>query len=105
MTQDRDSDDDSQLFRKAIGEVRRLRDVTPPPATPKPAGRSRADRILEAVLTQRIVLLGILIVIVVAWLMYLSANGYLSGDYDFDYMSAVLIEYLAPAETVPLPRR
>ncbi|BBY89964.1 MULTISPECIES: ABC transporter permease [Mycolicibacterium] len=63
-----------------------------PPATPKPAGRSRADRILEAVLTQRIVLLGILIVIVVAWLMYLSANGYLSGDYDFDYMSAVLID-------------
>ncbi|ANW67924.1 serine protease [Mycobacterium sp. djl-10] len=47
---------------------------------------------LEAVLTQRIVLLGILIVIVVAWLMYLSANGYLSGDYDFDYMSAVLID-------------
>ena len=63
-----------------------------PPATPKPAGRSRADRILEAVLTQRIVLLGILIVIVVGWLMYLSANGYLSGDYDFDYMSAVLID-------------
>lgn len=63
-----------------------------PPATPKPAGRSRADRIIEAVLTQRIVLLGILIVIVVAWLMYLSANGYLSGDYDFDYMSAVLID-------------
>ncbi len=63
-----------------------------PPATPKPTGRSRADRILEAVLTQRIVLLGILIVIVVAWLMYLSANGYLSGDYDFDYMSAVLID-------------
>ncbi|MCV7181175.1 ABC transporter permease [Mycolicibacterium murale] len=24
--------------------------------------------------------------------MYLSANGYLSGDYDFDYMSAVLID-------------
>ncbi|AQA06605.1 serine protease [Mycobacterium sp. MS1601] len=47
---------------------------------------------LEAVLTQRIVLLGILIVIVVGWLMYLSANGYLSGDYDFDYMSAVLID-------------
>jgi ribose/xylose/arabinose/galactoside ABC-type transport system permease subunit len=63
-----------------------------PPAAPKPAGRSRADRILEAVLTQRIVLLGILIVIVVGWLMYLSANGYLSGDYDFDYMSAVLID-------------
>ncbi|WP_197687515.1 ABC transporter permease [Mycobacterium sp. MS1601] len=67
-------------------------DTAAPPAAEKPAGRSRADRILEAVLTQRIVLLGILIVIVVGWLMYLSANGYLSGDYDFDYMSAVLID-------------
>ena len=41
MTQDRDSDDDSQLFRQAVGEVRRLRDVTPPPATPKPRPRAR----------------------------------------------------------------
>jgi ribose transport system permease protein/erythritol transport system permease protein len=38
------------------------------------------------------VLLGVLIVIVVGWLMYLSANGYLNGDYDFDYMSATLID-------------
>jgi ribose/xylose/arabinose/galactoside ABC-type transport system permease subunit len=67
-------------------------DTAAPPAAPTPAGRSRADRILEAVLTQRIVLLGILIVVVVGWLMYLSANGYLSADYDFDYMSAVLID-------------
>jgi ribose transport system permease protein/erythritol transport system permease protein len=67
-------------------------DTAAPPAAPKPAGRTRADRILEAVLTQRIVLLGILIVIVVGWLMYLSTAGYLSGDYDFDYMSAVLID-------------
>lgn len=67
-------------------------DTSAPPAAPKKDSRSLADRILEAVLTQRIVLLGILIVIVVAWLMYLSTNGYLSGDYDFDYMSAVLID-------------
>lgn len=43
-------------------------------------------------LTQRIVLLAVLIVVVVGWLMYLSANGYLSGDYDFDYLSASLID-------------
>ncbi|WP_199255657.1 ABC transporter permease [Mycolicibacterium mengxianglii] len=67
-------------------------DTAAPPAPPKPDARSRADKLLEAVLTQRIVLLGILIVVVVAWLMYLSAGGYLSGDYDFDYMSAVLID-------------
>jgi ribose/xylose/arabinose/galactoside ABC-type transport system permease subunit len=65
---------------------------TAPPETAKPATRSRADRILEAVLTQRIMLLGVLIVIVVAVLMYLSANGYLTGAYDFDYMSSTLID-------------
>lgn len=30
------SDDDTRLFREAIGEVRRLDPVEPPPATPKP---------------------------------------------------------------------
>jgi ribose/xylose/arabinose/galactoside ABC-type transport system permease subunit len=62
------------------------------PTTEKPAAHRRANRILEAVLTQRIVLLGVLIVVVVIVLMYLSANGYLTGDYDFDYMSATLID-------------
>jgi ribose/xylose/arabinose/galactoside ABC-type transport system permease subunit len=62
------------------------------PTREKPAAHRRANRILEAVLTQRIVLLGVLIVVVVIVLMYLSANGYLTGDYDFDYMSATLID-------------
>lgn len=62
------------------------------PATDEPGTRNWANRIAEAVLTQRIVLLGALIVIVVAILMYLSANGYLTGAYDFDYMSATLID-------------
>ena len=62
------------------------------PAAEKPVARRRVDRMWEAILTQRIVLLTVLIVIVVAWLMYMSANGYLSGDYDFDYMSASLID-------------
>jgi ribose transport system permease protein/erythritol transport system permease protein len=65
---------------------------TASPVTEKPAARSLANRILEAVMTQRIVLLGVLIVVVVIVLMYLSANGYLTGDYDFDYMSATLID-------------
>jgi ribose/xylose/arabinose/galactoside ABC-type transport system permease subunit len=62
------------------------------PTREKPAAHRRANRILEAVLTQRIVLLGVLILVVVIVLMYLSANGYLTGDYDFDYMSATLID-------------
>jgi ribose transport system permease protein/erythritol transport system permease protein len=62
------------------------------PTRDKPTAHRRANRILEAVLTQRIVLLAVLIVGVVIVLMYLSANGYLTGDYDFDYMSATLID-------------
>ena len=46
------------------------------PAVEKPVARRRLDRIAEAILTQRIVLLTVLIVIVVGWLMYMSANGY-----------------------------
>ncbi|MDT5265848.1 MAG: rhamnose transport system permease protein, partial [Mycobacterium sp.] len=65
---------------------------TASPITEKPAARPLANRILEAVMTQRIVLLGVLIVGVVLVLMYLSANGYLTGEYDFDYMSATLID-------------
>ncbi|CAN5576573.1 hypothetical protein BH09ACT7_BH09ACT7_15900 [soil metagenome] len=65
---------------------------TAPAATQQPTARPRAARFVEAVLTQRIVLLAVLIVVVVAVLMYLSANGYLTGDYDFDYMSATLID-------------
>jgi ribose transport system permease protein/erythritol transport system permease protein len=62
------------------------------PAVDEPAARRRIDRIWEAILTQRIVLLAVLIVIVVGWLIYMSANGYLTGAYDFDYMSASLID-------------
>ncbi|MDR7099455.1 DNA-nicking Smr family endonuclease [Lysobacter niabensis] len=37
-----DQDDDADLFRSAVGPVRKLRDVTPPPASrPKPKPRAR----------------------------------------------------------------
>ncbi|HEY5852228.1 MAG TPA: Smr/MutS family protein [Lysobacter sp.] len=36
-----DPDDDAELFRAAIGPVRRLRDTAPPPAAPKPRPRAR----------------------------------------------------------------
>ncbi|MGY4650748.1 ABC transporter permease [Mycobacterium sp. URHB0021] len=65
---------------------------TAPPATPEQSSRPWAARFLETVLTQRIALLGVLIVIVVGVLIYMSNAGYLTGDYDFDYMSATLID-------------
>jgi ribose/xylose/arabinose/galactoside ABC-type transport system permease subunit len=58
-------------------------------------GPERAEslpaRVLRALLTQRIVLLAVLIVLVVVYFMVLGANGYLTADYDFDYLSAALI--------------
>jgi ribose/xylose/arabinose/galactoside ABC-type transport system permease subunit len=65
---------------------------TAPPPTPEQTSRARSSRILETVLTQRIALLAVLIVVVVAVLIYMSNTGYLTGDYDFDYMSATLID-------------
>jgi ribose/xylose/arabinose/galactoside ABC-type transport system permease subunit len=77
------------------------------PATAKPdvkqprrrssglAGKDRTEsvpaRIVRSLLTQRIVLLAVLIVIVVVWFMVLGAGDYLVADYDFDYLSASLI--------------
>ena len=48
-------------------------------------------RILRALLTQRIVLLAVLVVAVVVYFILLGTNGYLTANYDFDYMSAALI--------------
>ena len=48
-------------------------------------------RILRALLTQRIALLAVLIVAVVVFFFLQDAGGYLTADYDFDYMSASLI--------------
>ena len=48
-------------------------------------------RLLRAVLTQRIVLLAILVVVVVAVMIALNRLGYLSASYNSDYMAAALI--------------
>jgi ribose/xylose/arabinose/galactoside ABC-type transport system permease subunit len=62
---------------------------------PAPSHRSKrqvtAGRLVEALLTQRIVLLVVLIVAIVAAFFVLDAGGYLTAAYDFDYMSAALI--------------
>jgi ribose transport system permease protein/erythritol transport system permease protein len=69
--------------------------ATTPPSAPPPANGERAEtlgaRLLRALLTQRIVLLAVLIVVVVIVFMINDAAGYLTASYDFDYMSAALI--------------
>jgi ribose/xylose/arabinose/galactoside ABC-type transport system permease subunit len=54
-------------------------------------GESTGSRLLRALLTQRIALLAVLIVVVIAWFFALDAGGYLTATYDFDYMSSSLI--------------
>ncbi|MBM9468264.1 ABC transporter permease [Nakamurella leprariae] len=65
------------------------------PATPSPRP-SRTEgplgsRLLRAVLTQRIVLLAILIVVVLVTFMVMDAGDYLTAPYDPDYLAAALI--------------
>src|SRR5215216_2899524 len=62
------------------------------PGAPSPErAESLPARVIRALLTQRIVLLAVLVVLVVVYFMILGANGYLTAEYDFDYMSAALI--------------
>ena len=46
-------DDDADLFRTAIGPVRKLRDTTPPPSAPKPRPRARMAERDEAAARDR----------------------------------------------------
>lgn len=41
MTGNRNDGDDPDLFRNAVGPVRRLRDIAPPPTPPRPKPRAR----------------------------------------------------------------
>ena len=61
------------------------------PQAASPRAESLIARAARALLTQRIVLLAVLIVIVVAWFMLLGATGYLTGPYNTDYLAAALI--------------
>jgi ribose transport system permease protein/erythritol transport system permease protein len=62
----------------------------PTPGPEKHAGV--AARILRAVLTQREMLLVILTVVVLVWMTTLSYGGYLTGDYNPDYLSSSLVD-------------
>ncbi|SDS39895.1 erythritol transport system permease protein [Nocardioides scoriae] len=63
------------------------------PATP-PAERSPGigSKVLRAVLTQREMLLAVLLVITVGTFLYLSWAGYLTANYDRSYMASALID-------------
>jgi ribose/xylose/arabinose/galactoside ABC-type transport system permease subunit len=52
---------------------------------------SLPGKVVRALLTQRIALLAVMVVVVVVWFMVMGANGYLTGAYDSDYLSAALI--------------
>lgn len=54
-------------------------------------------RLLKALLTQRIVLLAVLLVAVVGIFMVLDAGGYLTGAYDPDYLASALINMVPMA--------
>jgi ribose/xylose/arabinose/galactoside ABC-type transport system permease subunit len=60
-------------------------------ATVNAPAESTAAKLLRVLLTQRIALLAVLIVIVVVTFFINDAGGYLTAPYDFDYMSASLI--------------
>ena len=69
--------------------------TTAPPPAPAPSAPPTTEpvlsRLLRVLLTQRIALLAVLIVVIVINFMIQDAGGYLTAPYDFDYMSASLI--------------
>ncbi len=65
--------------------------ATAPAPKSGPAAESLVNRVIRALLTQRIVLLAVLIVVVVIVFFVMDANDYLTAPYDTDYMASSLI--------------
>jgi ribose/xylose/arabinose/galactoside ABC-type transport system permease subunit len=61
------------------------------PRDPSRQSRGIFARALEALVTQRVVLLAVLIVVVISVMSLLDAIGVLSGSFDADYLAAALI--------------
>ena len=80
-----------RLPRSRLGDMSTT--TAPPSQSPSapPRTESTGGRLLRVLLTQRIALLAVLIVVVVVNFMIQDAGGYLTASYDFDYMSASLI--------------
>ncbi|TFB75870.1 ABC transporter permease [Cryobacterium glaciale] len=63
-----------------------------PDTKPSPdSGQTQVQRLVKAILTQRVMLLAILVVLVVVIMSALDAAGFLAGSYNSDYLSSSLI--------------
>ena len=63
---------------------------TPDTRAPGRAGRASAGSLARGLLEDRVALLTVLLVVLVAWFFALSAGGYLVAPYDFSYMASAL---------------
>ena len=63
---------------------------TPDTRAPSRAGRASAGSMARALLEDRVALLAVLLVVLVAWFFALSAGGYLVAPYDLSYMASAL---------------
>ena len=72
-------------------ETRADQAQTPPESPEKSGFSARLSSLGRALLTNRIVLLVVLLALGVIWMKALDAGGYLSAPYDLDYMASSLI--------------
>ncbi|MFL6222166.1 MAG: ABC transporter permease, partial [Actinomycetes bacterium] len=63
---------------------------TPDTRAPDRAGRASAGSLARSLLEDRVALLAVLLVVLVAWFFALSAGGYLVAPYDLSYMASAL---------------
>ena len=63
---------------------------TPDAQTPARAGRPSPGSLVRSLLEDRVALLVVLLVLLVAWFFALSAGGYLVAPYDLSYMASAL---------------
>jgi ribose/xylose/arabinose/galactoside ABC-type transport system permease subunit len=66
-------------------------ETTPAAAPSRPAGPRAKDRLVKAVLTQRVILLAVLVGLVLVVMTALDSAGFMAGTYSSDYLAGVLI--------------
>jgi rhamnose transport system permease protein len=65
--------------------------MSPAAAPSRPTGPGTKDRLVKAVLTQRVLLLAVLVVLVLVVMTSLDAGGFMAGSYNSDYLAGALI--------------
>src|SRR5690606_5089854 len=76
-------------------EERAMTEIETVPPAERTRGEGIAARVLRIALTERIVLLAVLLVVVVVWFRVLGAGGYLVAPYDLRYLGNAL-ELMVP---------